>query len=60
MWDSPVARVQSLFIRRFMLKIEPEASMVKVKQLLRTLFEEMHATNPAMRSAQIYYDVDPA
>lgn len=56
----PVARVQSLFIRRFMLKIEPEASMVKVKQLLRTLFEEMHATNPAMRSAQIYYDVDPA
>ncbi|MBE6304673.1 MAG: primosomal protein N' [Bacteroidales bacterium] len=59
--DKPaVGRIQSLYIRRFMLKIEVGASMLKVKELLRKLYEEMHDESPAMRSATIYYDVDPA
>lgn len=59
--DKPaVSRVQSLHIRRFMLKIETGASMVKVKELLRKLHDEMHLTNAAMRGATVYYDVDPA
>lgn len=55
-----VSRVQSLHIRRFMLKVEVGASMLKVKELLRKLYEDMHASSPAMRSAIVYYDVDPA
>lgn len=59
--DKPaVARVQSLHIRRFMLKIETGASMIKVKELLRKLYEDMHISVPAMKGIMIYYDVDPA
>ncbi len=59
--DKPaVSRVQSLHIRRFMLKIETGASMAKVKELLRKLHDDMHLTNAAMRGATVYYDVDPA
>lgn len=58
--DKPaVSRIQSMYIRRFMLKIEIGASMQKVKMLLRNLFEEMHKQN-LMRGTTIYYDVDPA
>ena len=57
--DSPyVARVQNLFIRRIMLKIETTASMKKVKEILRGLREEMHASG-MMKGIIIYYDVDP-
>ncbi len=58
--DKPaVSRIQSMYIRRFMLKIEVGASMQKVKMLLRNLFEEMHKQS-LMRGTTIYYDVDPA
>ncbi|MCM1310444.1 MAG: primosomal protein N' [Bacteroides sp.] len=58
--DKPaVSRIQSMYIRRFMLKIEVGASMQKVKMILRNLFEEMHKQN-LMHSTVIYYDVDPA
>lgn len=57
--DEPqVARIQSLYIRRIMLKIETTASMTKVKAILRSVYDEMHVY-PAMRTAQVYYDVDP-
>ena len=57
--DSPyVARVQNLFIRRIMLKIETTASMKKVKEILRGLREEMHVSG-MMKGIIIYYDVDP-
>ena len=57
--DSPsVARIQNLFIRRIMLKIETSASMKKVKEILRGLREEMHAAG-MMKGAILYYDVDP-
>lgn len=57
--DEPyVARVQSLYIRRIMLKIETNASITKVKQLLNDVRIEM--TNLKILSgAVLYYDVDP-
>ena len=58
--DRPaVSRIQSLHIRRFMLKIEVNASMIKVKQLLRQLFEDMH-NEGLMHGTAVSYDVDPA
>jgi primosomal protein N' (replication factor Y) len=50
--------VQNLYIRRIMLKIEVNASISKIKQLLRDTYLELHS-DPAMKQAQIYYDVDP-
>lgn len=54
----PVARIQSLFIRKIVIKIEQEASMSKVRRYLtqvqRTLIEDEH-----FRSLMVYYDVDP-
>ncbi len=55
-----VARVQTFFIRKIMLKIEVSASMKKVKEILRATLEEMHASRVrAVKSAIVYYDVDP-
>lgn len=57
--DAPsVARVQNLHIRRIMLKIETNASMTKVKEILHSLKEEMWNAG-AIKGAIIYYDVDP-
>lgn len=54
----PVARIQSLFIRKIVIKIEQEASMSKVRRYLtqvqRTLIEDER-----FRSLMVYYDVDP-
>lgn len=58
--EPAVGRVQNLYIRKIMLKIEVEASMKKVRELLRGLYEWMHANGPAaMKAATLYYDVDP-
>lgn len=58
--DKPaVSRIQSLYIRRFMLKVETGASMAKVKAVLRDLFERMH-TEKLMHGTILYYDVDPS
>lgn len=54
-----ISRIQSLYIRSIMLKIETEASMAKVKQILRDLFVEVQAA-PTTHGFTIYYDVDPA
>lgn len=53
-----VSRIQSLYIRKIMLKIEVQASMKKVKGILRDTFEQMHQ-HPRMKGIIIYYDVDP-
>ncbi len=56
----PVARVQSLYIRRVMLKIEIGASLTKVKQLLLDLRENLIASQGlSFKQLTIYYDVDP-
>ena len=53
-----VARVQSLHIRKIMLKVEINASMKKVKTILRNTYEQMHQ-HPRMKDMIVYYDVDP-
>ena len=54
-----VARVQNLYIRQITLKIEREASMTKVKTILRDLYERMIAADARMKTVRLYYDVDP-
>lgn len=56
--EPPVGRVQNMFIRKIMLKMEPEASMPKVKAMLRQHYIELQAS-PIMRGLTVYYDVDP-
>lgn len=53
-----VSRVALWYIQCIMLKIESNASMKKVKELLRSIFEDM-ASYPEMKSTIVYYDVDP-
>lgn len=53
-----ISRIQSLYIRKIMLKIEINASMKKVKQILRDTYEQMHKL-PRMKGIIVYYDVDP-
>lgn len=57
--EPPVARIQLMYIRRIMLKIEPNASMPKIKSYLRDVFEKMHMRQE-MKGILIHYDVDPA
>ena len=56
--EPPVARVQSLFIRRVMLKLEPALPLGKVREVLLQTKTELLAAK-AYSSAQIYFDVDP-
>ncbi|MCM1319717.1 MAG: primosomal protein N' [Muribaculaceae bacterium] len=58
--DTPsVSRIAGYHIRTLMLKIEPQASMTKVKQILRTIYAQVAAT-PGMKSLHLHYDVDPS
>ncbi len=54
----PVARVQTFYIRKFMLKMETSASLPKVRQQLSLIRERM-LTDARFRSCVIYFDVDP-
>ena len=56
--EPSVSRVQGLYIRKIMLKIETGASMKQVKELLRETYISMHSM-PQMKGAVVYYDVDP-
>lgn len=57
--DEPhIARIQSLYIRKIMLKVEIQASMSKVKAILRSVYEAQMA-DKLLRSLVVYYDVDP-
>lgn len=54
-----VSRVQNLYIRQITLKMETTSSMVKVKAILRDLYEQMLAADSRMKAVKLYYDVDP-
>lgn len=54
-----VSRVALWYIQSIMLKIEAGASMKKVKEILRAIYEQT-ASWPDMKTSQVYYDVDPA
>lgn len=53
-----VSRVNTWYLQQIMLKVESQASMKKVKALLRQVYESLAAT-PQIKSSQIHYDVDP-
>ena len=53
-----IARVQNLHIRQIVLKMENEASMSKVKNILRNIYENMLKVDSRMKSTILYYDVD--
>jgi len=54
----PVARVQSLYIRKIMIKIEHGASIDKVRNALTSIQEQMLSQTIA-NGLTIHYDVDP-
>lgn len=54
----PVARVQTLFIRKIVVKIEMNAPMAKARELLLRVQNEMLAED-RFKSLIVYYDVDP-
>ena len=54
----PVARIQTLFIKKIVLKIENNASMGKARELLLGIKKEM-LEDSRFKSLIVYYDVDP-
>lgn len=57
--DKPfISRVATFYLRHIMLKIETEASLPKVKAILRSIYESL-ARDPRIKSSVLYYDVDP-
>lgn len=54
----PVARVQTLFIRKIIVKIENNAPMARARELLVQVQKEMLAED-RFKSLMVYYDVDP-
>ena len=54
----PVARIQTLFIKKIMIKVEQEASMKKVRDYLKSVQHYM-LEDERFRSLNVYYDVDP-
>ncbi|MBD5370086.1 MAG: primosomal protein N' [Bacteroides sp.] len=53
-----VSRVNTYYLQCIMLKVEATASMIKVKRILRTIYESL-ARDQRIKSSTIYYDVDP-
>lgn len=57
--DKPsVARIQTLFIRKLIVKIESNASFSQARALLQQVQKEMVADD-RFKSLLVYYDVDP-
>ncbi|WP_321438881.1 primosomal protein N' [uncultured Bacteroides sp.] len=56
--NPPVSRIQSLFIKKIIVKIESNASMEKARRLLLQVQKEM-IEDERFKSLIVYYDVDP-
>lgn len=56
--DPPVSRIQNLFIKQIILKIENEASPSKAKELLQHISDQILADSK-FKSVRIGLDVDP-
>lgn len=54
----PVARIQTLFIKKIMVKVEQHASMAKVRDYLLAV-QRAILQDERFRSLLVYYDVDP-
>lgn len=53
-----VSRVATWYIQSIMLKVESQASMKKVKDLLRAVYASI-AHLPQLKTSVVYFDVDP-
>ena len=56
--NPPVARIQTLFIKKIIVKIEQNAPMSRARELLLRIQQEM-AADERYKSLIVYYDVDP-
>lgn len=57
--DKPaVSRIKSMALRKIVIKIKPEDSTMKVRQVLRQI-QEKAQNNPNYSGMTIYYDADP-
>ena len=54
----PVSRVQSLYIRSILLKIENQASPQKVREAIK-YYKQYVFSHPAFKSVLVHFDVDP-
>lgn len=54
----PVARIQALFIKKMIIKVEQAASMKKVRNYLLSV-QRVIMEDERFRSLIVYYDVDP-
>ena len=54
----PVARIQTLFIRKIVLKVENNAPVARVRSLLTGVQREVSG-DERFKGALVYYDVDP-
>lgn len=54
----PVSRIQALYIRKIVVKVERQVSMPKVRAYLRQI-QRTVTENERFRSLLVYYDVDP-
>ncbi|MDR0698510.1 MAG: primosomal protein N' [Tannerella sp.] len=54
----PVTRVQTLFIRKIMLKMDLSVSVSDTRKVLETVYEEMQH-HPLFKQVILHYDVDP-
>lgn len=54
----PVSRIQLLYIRKIVIKVEASASLVKVRHALQALCRQV-LSEDAYATAQLYFDVDP-
>ena len=53
-----VSRVSTWYIQQIMIKVEIEASLKKVKDLLLAIYASISHL-PEIKTSMIYYDVDP-
>lgn len=57
--EPAVARVNLMYIRKIMLKIEPTASITRVREVLEEIKSYVAARDTSLRPGTMYYDVDP-
>jgi primosomal protein N' (replication factor Y) len=54
----PVGRIQTLFIKKMIIKVEQNDSMAKIRDYLQAVQRAVVA-DERFRSLIVYYDVDP-
>lgn len=55
----PVSRIQTFYIRRIVVKLEPGISLAKVREELLRVRQGVFSSCEGSSSVQVYFDVDP-